>query len=386
MHCFARDASKAICMASCYPGPHPDDVDDPQLPWSCHMLIPGSTTAPVVKDTVAAVPPARPVPAHNASTVADKHGKHCSEIGDDCTSTGCCKDAGHTCYEKSKYFASCLKDCTPGIHEDEAADLRQPWTCGHVDPKKRPDDGKNVPDISFFCWAVMRTEPDTDGTSEMNLMVAQYPKSAGIFGCDQYMVFCDKDQKDLPFHYTVVSFAARKNVPGALTATWVNADDFISAWDHIVANDDWMRNDWLIKADPDTVFFADSLKRHLKQYDGQRQSGNGVYLRNCQAGPRGLQLFGSVEVVSSTAAKTLGVNKENCRNSIYHGAMGEDMWLQKCLDQSGVRAIEDYQFLADGYCPSAPAIAVCTPPRVVFHPFKMPDQWMKCWHERRGAR
>jgi hypothetical protein len=231
----------------------------------------------------------------------------------------------------------------------------------------------------------MRTVADADGTSEMALMIAQNQKKAGIFGCDEYAVFCDQNRDDLPFPYTVVNFAGRRGVPGALTATWVNADDFISAWDHIITQEHYTKYDWSIKVDPDTVFLANGMRRHLKKYKGELVSGNGVYLKNCEAGPRGLQLFGSVEVLSSGAVSSLGANRDNCRNSIQHGLMGEDLWLQTCLDQIGVRAIEDYEFLADGYCPSAPSIALCSPPRVVFHPFKMPAQWMKCLDEREEA-
>mmetsp|Transcript_72476 Transcript_72476/g.234256 ORF Transcript_72476/g.234256 Transcript_72476/m.234256 type:complete len:118 (-) Transcript_72476:20-373(-) len=65
----------------------------------------------------------------------------------------------------------------------------------------------------------------------------------------------------------------------------------------------------VVKADPDAVFSADALRQHLGNYKGQASSDRGVYMKNCEAGPRGLQLFGSMELLSLGAMKTFGANR-----------------------------------------------------------------------------
>jgi len=43
--------------------------------------------------------------------------KKCAKRTENCASTGCCEDAGHTCYEKDLWWSGCLSTCTPGMKD-----------------------------------------------------------------------------------------------------------------------------------------------------------------------------------------------------------------------------------------------------------------------------
>lgn len=66
--------------------------------------------------------PAQPgdvVPVDNART-------QCTEIGEDCSKTHCCRDSGMRCFEKNMWWAECKETCLSGFkvkHEEHA------WSC-----------------------------------------------------------------------------------------------------------------------------------------------------------------------------------------------------------------------------------------------------------------
>lgn len=214
-------------------------------------------------------------------------------------------------------------------------------------------------------------------------MKSQAQKRAGLFSCDDYRIFSDRDM-ELPNTQVLPQVVAQKGVAGALTATWVNANAFIAAWDQILTKNLFVGHEWVVKADPDCVFVTGRLRSHLSQpqFSGPAQGPLGVYLKNCAGGPRGLQLFGSMEVLSRNAVQTMKNNWGRCQGEVQHALSGEDMWLQQSLDMLHVPAVEDYNALvADGYCPSSSSPEVCSPTFMAYHPKKLPDQWLKCWEE-----
>mmetsp|Transcript_28794 Transcript_28794/g.82436 ORF Transcript_28794/g.82436 Transcript_28794/m.82436 type:complete len:641 (+) Transcript_28794:202-2124(+) len=60
-----------------------------------------------------------------------------------CLGTKKCCDPGMTCYEKNSGWAACLSGCAAGIHWNEPAQHRTPWSCkplsgGHLPPAPQP--------------------------------------------------------------------------------------------------------------------------------------------------------------------------------------------------------------------------------------------------------
>jgi hypothetical protein len=231
--------------------------------------------------------------------------------------------------------------------------------------------------VKLLCFAVTRSFGP-----ELDLMESQAEQCVGIFGCHDYVPFTDAVTV-LPRAKLLPRVASPTGVAGALTATWVNTDTFMAAWDIIIEDRSYLKNDWVVKVDPDTVFLPDKLSAHLDvpNIRGPASKGNGVYLKNCQAGARNLQLYGSLEVLSKRAVTQYGRGRNVCRNAPDRGIMGEDMWLQRCLDHIGIGFIEDWALIADGYCPHAVQPRACTVNRTAYHPFKLTAQWNQCYYQ-----
>jgi len=263
------------------------------------------------------------------------------------------------------------------------ASLRKTEQC------RRSEVGARKGEPKLLCYAVSRASGD-----ELALVQSQIWECAGLFRCDHWLVFSNEEVCLNPGDSEEVStivlpqFEARQGVVGALTATWVNTEAFMAAWGRVIEDANYEDNDWVIKIDPDAVFLPDQLRKHflddLKGATGGCGKGAGCYLRNCPTGDRDLHLFGSLEVLSSSALKAYGGAKDRCKNEIDWSLMGEDMWLQQCLDLLGVQPVEDYEsLLADGYCPGS--ATACTPDKVAFHPFKLPSMWLDCYGKATGS-
>lgn len=233
-----------------------------------------------------------------------------------------------------------------------------------------------------MCFAVMRSNAKKqEHGGELSLLREQAKECVGIFGCNGYLVFSDQPKALAPGAHACVlkDFAAQRHVPGALTATWVNTAAFLAAWDTILADGRYKMNDWTVKVDPDAVFLPERLKKHLQEKGYPGNVAEGVYIRNCPSGPRGLQLFGSIEVVSKNAVLKYAATKDRCRNEVDHTLVGEDYWLQKCLDLIGVTPETDPAILSDGYC--SQSVPDCNAGSAAFHPFKIPLAWFECYHK-----
>jgi len=94
--CFRKVKGWAACKESCVAG-GPDVTDSNSDPWECKAL--GSRTPGVAQGG------GFPAPWVKAN---------CSDNGEDCSSTKCCKLDGQTCYEKNDKWAMCMPKCTPG--------------------------------------------------------------------------------------------------------------------------------------------------------------------------------------------------------------------------------------------------------------------------------
>jgi len=74
----------------------------------------------VSSDTAEGSSPAVGVPSTSAI---------CSAIGEDCSTSKCCADAGFQCFRKNEWWASCKTTCVPGVDSADPEDARTPWEC-----------------------------------------------------------------------------------------------------------------------------------------------------------------------------------------------------------------------------------------------------------------
>mmetsp|Transcript_24902 Transcript_24902/g.57885 ORF Transcript_24902/g.57885 Transcript_24902/m.57885 type:complete len:649 (+) Transcript_24902:39-1985(+) len=110
--CYEKNPKWGQCRADCTPGLDP--ADHVRGVWSCKELgqrAPGPRPKPDLT-----LPPAPWVEAN------------CSAGGEDCSSTGCCKESGKQCFTKCKGWASCKAECAAG-GPDPVDPNRDPWEC-----------------------------------------------------------------------------------------------------------------------------------------------------------------------------------------------------------------------------------------------------------------
>merc|ERR1712066_153525 len=110
--------------------------------------------------------------------------------------------------------------------------------------------------------------------------------------------------------------------------------------------------------------------------------------------------FGNLEVFSRQAFSTLLANLDSCYDTVdwkvgvhggKYGPMGEDLFVQKCMDAYGVKKVEAFYLTTDGACEAdrpegdeknkkyQPDCKGTTTPTI--HPFKKPAEYFKCLAE-----
>jgi len=137
--CFEKNAGWASCRPWCVVGPDPSDKDVGQ--WSCKALGP--------KAAGVAPPPDYTVKA--AAWVAER----CSDAGEDCNKTKCCKGSGMQCFKKADGWSSCKADCVAG--PDPTDGDNHHWDCSSIGmrtPGPPNFYAKAAPWVSKKCSAV----------------------------------------------------------------------------------------------------------------------------------------------------------------------------------------------------------------------------------------
>jgi hypothetical protein len=236
---------------------------------------------------------------------------------------------------------------------------------------------------SLLCFSYMR--PDTP---EQELVIEQLKRGVGIFACDESIVISSKTVNLGRNSYgdDVITWA---NPPpsnqigdlsdqGVTTNSWLNTVTFIVAFDTILSDSQgrvWQK-DFLVKVDPDAVFFPDRLRGHVKA-----QVGKPVFYHNCLVGGQG-KLYGALEVFSKQAMETYHRENHRCKSELHWKGWGEDLFMSKCMLLLGAQGIDDFTLVGDARCMHAP----CTDTwRAAFHPFKDLSSWLWCYHQSDNA-
>jgi len=61
--------------------------------------------------------------------------EECSSASDNCMESGCCRDAGYTCFTKNEHWANCNKTCSRGINLQDPKEHQTPWSCDVIGEK-----------------------------------------------------------------------------------------------------------------------------------------------------------------------------------------------------------------------------------------------------------
>jgi len=226
----------------------------------------------------------------------------------------------------------------------------------------------------LYCWSHLQLD-----SYEEKLIEFQLRRRSSIFACNGYAVISTKKTKigsiDGVDVYTWYNPAhpvgmGRYGVNGAKTDSFLNTGTFLQAWDTLMHSQHLWPYDFVVKVDPDAVFFPDRLRAHLKAYTGQP-----VYFTNCPkwGAPK---LYGSVEVFSVPALGAYQDRVQECKRLPWQG-WGEDYYMQHCMDMIGVRGVLDGNQVGDDRCLPSP----CSDwTKVAFHDFKDPESWEECFN------
>ena len=163
-----------------------------------------------------------------------------------------------------------------------------------------------------------------------------------------------------------------------------NTKLYLTAWRQLFAAGDVFEHEWIIKVDPDTVFFAGRLKAWLPP-----ASAAPLLVANCEV-PMGADLpprpmmLGSLEIINVAAGRALKTGMHDCEKSAPLN-QGEARFLNECAEQSGWDLWADAAHTADGIVIDAACANSykpgCTHDSVSFHPFKKVADFQAC-HEQ----
>lgn len=232
---------------------------------------------------------------------------------------------------------------------------------------------------SMFCFTVF-----SSWTDEPALLEAQAAARTGIFACDDLALYSNPVPQ-IVGGIQVELLDMDMHVPkGGRWNTYLNAPMFSLVWDLVTRDGRWRQHDWVVKADPDTVFFPDRLKNIVASADYNVINGpgsRGVFLNNCFLG-----LHGPLEVLSRVAVFSLMQRKsspEESRLPVCSTDEREDVNLMECLLSAGVDQREEYRALAEKDCNrddhwQSPEWKECTGPEAAFHPFKTVEEHTAC--------
>jgi len=118
--------------------------------------------------------------------------------------------------------------------------------------------------MSLYCYALM-----LPFGYEPNLLAAQKQKKVGLFDCDAYTIFSNSTillDKGAPMPIEVEFLDFSLAVPsGGKWHSALNTPVFNKIWTKVRDMGIYLRHDWVVKADPDTVWFPERLKIVLQR-------------------------------------------------------------------------------------------------------------------------
>jgi len=254
----------------------------------------------------------------------------------------------------------------------------------HTAPNKSIPTRKN-PDMwpSLFCFALMQPQGP-----ELSLMRSQFARRTGIFACNDQALFCHGGNVTLDeggsYKTLYIPKVEMKKgnvaIPGQMTNSWLNVKLFTKLFDAMIHDGRFWRYDWVVKVDPDAVFFPDRLTKHLEPFTGHKGPG-ALYVRNCQHNPW-IHFMGAIEVFSKPAMQKYFDEKWKCESQLPWGGWGEDYYMEHCMNHLGIKYVSDHKMLGQSGCEAFP----CEDSWVAaFHPFKDTHSWWDCWNRSAGV-
>jgi len=240
---------------------------------------------------------------------------------------------------------------------------------------------------SLFCFSVTRTTG-----YERDLISAQYEKQVSIFGCEDWLVLSTGgelqvgDTKSIQIDGTKDAGKGDMSNADDTTNSWLNTEIFMKAWELVIDDGRFRHHDWVVKVDPDTVFFPSRLRAHMvpltpKHGSQQKFIGNCNRVFDASREKFKVKLFGSLEIFSRGAIEAYEDGAKHCKSALKWQGWGEDYWMQACLLELKVAQLDDMTVLGDSRCYPAPC---ADSTKVAFHDYKDTTSYFACWGESLG--
>jgi len=235
---------------------------------------------------------------------------------------------------------------------------------------------------SLFCWSHM----EAFGQEEA-LVRSQISGRFGIFACNDFCVISRTSEpvelgEDPRNRSRIVSSWPNMRGPdymgntgaGDATASYVNAATFVMAWKTLMDSGALWDHDWVVKVDPDAVFFPARLRQRLLPRTKPPHGPGPFYFLNCPND--GGRIYGSLEVYSIFAILKFNQSISECLQWPYFH-WGEDLFMENCMKHlNGVdNAVRDYMLVGDDRCTQA---GCNDGSRVAFHPQKTIGGYWGC--------
>jgi len=239
--------------------------------------------------------------------------------------------------------------------------------------------------FTLFCWLVATSAPN----NEVELVRGQYRHHVGIWQCNEARAYADVGDELAPGEPGSPRFinhgAAKSELSRGGQGWWMNVNIFANVWDMLIAEGAFRKYDATVKVDPDTVLIPERLRRMMEPNNPSEP----WRIANCA---RWASMQGSLEVLSRAAVDQYAGAKGGCESrytggpayGIWNDQPGEDMVLDKCLNDVGNRKIMNYDTLADANCGFDPGGGCAGPRKAAYHKFKDMASWLKCLNQAGG--
>ena len=175
----------------------------------------------------------------------------CSWVGEDCSATKCCNNLDYSWDYTTITGYECYKSATSaGCHANPPPDWNGTVLGGSRTPREvsRAKKGIHTQGTSLFCFsAVMWHAGKTRAEYDTEAQIANNWKDhgVGIMQCDEHMILDGIE------------------APVSTWGSYSNIDAFIEIWENVRKDGRYLQHDWVVKVDPDAVFFPDRLRVHL---------------------------------------------------------------------------------------------------------------------------
>jgi len=234
---------------------------------------------------------------------------------------------------------------------------------------------------SLFCFSIVRK----NGYEE-KLLMAQFENTASIFLCDGYKVLTAGGKMVLGQGWNTTEIDAPSRglgkAAGDESMEFENTNTMMQAWSVILRYKKLWDHDWIVKVEPDAVFFPGRFRQYLRRNSTARHSDKVSFL-NCEQLQGPPARASSIQVFSQRAMKAYSGGKARCRRALAWKDWEEDVFIERCLQFLGINSLFARDMVGGAQCWSRSQCSDLS--KVAFHNFKSASSYMKCWEDATEA-